>query len=118
MEAYEGVAVAAFVVDGEGGELERGPAGALGDDQPVGREHGADRRSQRPAERLRVPVWRIQEDQIVLTGVLSCGAQKGTGVAPHDLAALDAAQIRPDRPHGGGVAVDERRRLGTAAERL
>src|SRR3954470_22979048 len=108
MEAYQGVAVAALVVDGEGREVERGPAVALGYRQPVRCEHGGDGLAQRPAERLRVPVWRIEEDQIVLTGVLACAAQEGAGVAAHDLRLPDPGEVGAYGADRRGVAVDER----------
>src|SRR3954451_19127484 len=119
MEAYQGVAVAAFVVEGEGGEVQRGTAVALGDHQPVGREDGGDGLPQRPAERLRVPVWRIQEDQIVLTGPLACGAQgPGDVAADHFDLVFEALEVRPDGPDGRRVVVDEGGGGGAAAERL
>src|SRR3954452_8529793 len=96
MEAYEGVAVAALVFDREGREVQRRPAGALGDRPPARREHGGDVLPQRPAERLRVPVWRIQEDQIVLTAVVACAAEGGAGVAAQDGGLPHAGEVRPD----------------------
>src|SRR3954452_22138173 len=119
MEAYEGVAVAALVFDREGREVQRRPAGALGDRPPARREHGGNGLPQRPAERLRVPVWRIQEDQIVLTGPLACGAQgPGDVAADHFDLVFEALEVRPDGPDGRRVVVDEGGGGGAAAERL
>src|SRR4051794_9928667 len=96
MEAYQGVAVAAFVVEGQGGEVQRRTAVALGDHQPARRDDGGNGLPKRPAKRLRMPVWRIEEDQIVLTAVLSCAAEERPRIAAQDLAPVDAPQIGPD----------------------
>src|SRR4051812_16595901 len=57
MDADEGVAVAAFVVEGQG-EGERRPSVALGHGHRPGRQHGGEGLRQRGSEALRLPVPR------------------------------------------------------------
>src|SRR5215213_3594876 len=94
MEADQGVAVAAFVA--EVGEVQGCPPVALGDHDPAGGDHGGHGLPQRPAERRGLPVWRIKEDEIVLTAVLTCAPEELDGVAAHDLGSLDAVEIAAD----------------------
>src|SRR3954451_1392324 len=104
MKADQGVAVAAFVSDGEVWEVQRGAAVALGDHEAAGGHHGGQGLRQLPAERRRVPVWRIQENEIVLAPGRRRVPEKPPGVAPRYFCTLDALQIAAD-------GLDRRRRV-------
>src|SRR5215212_963017 len=114
MEADQGVAVAAFVA--EVGEAQGCPPVALGDHHPAGGDHGGNGLPQLPAERRGLPVWRIQEDEIVLTVVLTCAAEEFEGVSTDDGGSVDAFEIPADGTEGGGIGVDEGRRSRSAGE--
>src|SRR3954447_15285771 len=71
MDADHGLAVAALIGGGQV-EVERGPAIALGDHVPAGRQYGGERLRQLAPEALRQPVGRIEEDEIVVAACPRC----------------------------------------------
>ena len=98
MDADEGVAVAAFVFEGQV-ERQRRPAIALGDHERAGRQHRWQRLRQLAPEALRQAVWRVEEDEIVLTSLPRCRAEEPQSVAAAHLAPrLRAPRGWPSRP--------------------
>jgi len=66
-----------------------------------------------------VPVWRVDENQIVFAPALSCGAQEGAGVgAVHLGLQSEGGQVVADGPHGGVRAVHEHGLGGPARQGL
>src|SRR5438270_10779326 len=118
-DADQGVAVAALVQESELSELQRRPSVALGHDARVRREHRDQRGGELPPERGRMAVWRVDEDEIVLTTGRACAFKERQGALPADLGAepgpLQMATDRGDRRMRG---VDQGRLRRPARERL
>src|SRR3954447_12578748 len=94
MDADQGVAVAAFVSEGQV-ERQRRPAIALADDERGGRQDSWQRLRQLAPEALRQAVWRVEKDEIVFTSLPGCGAEESQGVGAAHLGPP------PPRPPGG-----------------
>src|SRR5262245_58580637 len=83
MDAYQGVAVAAFVFQGEV-EVERYPVIALGDHHRSFGQDGTERPRELGSEGRRQPIWRIEEDEIVVTSAAGCAAEEAAGLRADD----------------------------------
>src|SRR5215218_9689955 len=100
MDADQGVAVAAFVSEGQV-ERQRRPAVALTDDERGGRQHCWQRLRQLAPEALRQAIWRVEKDEIVVASLPRCGG--GTAMRPR-------GALRPRRrPSRGWPARPPRR---------
>src|SRR4051794_38280576 len=118
MDADQGVAVAAFVSEGQV-ERQRRPAVALTDDERGGRQHSWQRLRQLAPEALRQAIWRVEKDEIVVASLPRCGAEEPQSVrAAHFGLAADRLEVGPHRRHGGRRGVHERRLRRAARERL
>src|SRR5947209_9560862 len=85
----QGLAVAALVVEGES-QLERLTGFALGDHARPGCEHPWQRGGELRRQRARVAIWRVEEDEIVLTRRRRCSPEEADGISPADLG------VKPD----------------------
>src|SRR4051794_31219087 len=115
MESDQGVAVMALVFEVEVREVERRPAIALGDNDAAGREHGGERSRELVGEPRSVPVWRTEEDEMVLVGG---GSQEPRRAAAVDVRASRLRKVGFHRCDGPGVVVDEGGTRGAPAQRL
>src|ERR1700761_7403092 len=83
IDVDHGVAIAALVEQSQP-ELERAAPVAPRHYPRIGCEYRRQCRRQLPSEGARVAVWRVEEDQIVLTRVARCGPEEpGGGLADH-----------------------------------
>src|SRR5450755_3825939 len=109
MDSDQCVAVHALVAERKL-ELQRLPAVALADHASAGSEHRCQRDRELASEAARAAVWGIEEHEIVLTTVGTCGPEKRRRARGPDLGrhpeGLQVAPNRRDRPRGG---VDKRR---------
>src|ERR1700729_3146380 len=101
MDSDEGVAVAGLVeqrqIEFEG----RAPI-ALGHYPGTGRQNRSQRCRELLPERARVPIWRIEEHQIVLTSVPTCPFEVRQRILTTNLRVHpDRRHVPPDRRHGG-----------------
>ena len=110
MDADEGVAVAALDFQPER-QLERGSPIAFADHVRGRREHCRQRPRELGTEPGRAPVWRVEEDEIVLTARRACVAKECARVLAVHHGALNrqGAQVVIDRADRARGAVDERR---------
>jgi hypothetical protein len=112
MDADQGVAVAAFVGQGERLERERGAAIALGHDARARGEDPGEQWRELASQPGRETVWRVEQDEIVFVAGVTCAAQERARVLAAQLRALRAdperVEVGPDRARGGGRRVDER----------
>src|SRR5581483_11576792 len=108
MDLNQGVAVAALVEQGELQPKRAAPV-ALCHYPGVGRKYRHQCRRQLPSEGARVAVWRVEEDQIVLTTVAECRPEEPRRRLRHHLGLqAQRLQIVADRGHRGPRGVDER----------
>src|SRR5215210_9446255 len=84
MDADQGVAVMALVVEGQV-EGEGAPAIALRDDERAVGQHGGQRLRQLAPEARRQAVGRVEKDEIVLTSVPTRRAEESQRVGATDL---------------------------------
>src|SRR3954449_10904075 len=118
MDADQGVAVAAFVSEGQV-EWQRRPAVALADDERGRRQHTWRPLRQLAPEALRQAVWRGEKDEIVFTSLPGCGAEEWPGVgAAHVALAAERPEVGLHGRHRGRRGVDEGDLGGAARERL
>src|SRR5579875_2535027 len=118
MDADQGVAVAALVEQRKP-ELERPAPVALGDDPATGVEQWLERRRQLLSESVVVAIWRVEEDQIVLTrGADRPHAEAQRVLRGHLRRDSKLTQVPADRLLRGPARVDERRGGRPPRERL
>src|SRR5919108_870471 len=118
MDADQGVAIAAFVQERQV-QLERAAAVALGDHRRAGRQHGRQRGRQLAPEASGQPIWRVEEDEIVLTRRRRCGAEEPPDVrAPHLRGRAERREVGAHGADRARRAVHERRLRGAARQRL
>src|SRR4051794_41357264 len=119
MEGEEVAAVAALVGGGGVGEERGRPPVALGDDERAIRQYGGQRLRQLAPEARRQAVWRVEKDEIVMTRLPGCRAEKPQRVrAPHLGRSAEGVEVGPHGGDRGRRRVDERRLGGAARERL
>src|SRR3954453_23248519 len=121
VDADERVAVAPFV-DQRQGELERGPAVALGHDASAAGKQRLERRGELPPQLRSAPVGGIEEDQIVCVSAGGCAAEGRTG-GPWEYDGLrlrqpERGETGADDAGGAGVALDQQGAPSAARERL
>src|SRR3954447_22282968 len=121
VDTDERVSVAAFVGQRQG-ELERGPAIALGHHAAAAGKKRLERSGELSPQPRSAPVGGIEEDQIVCVSAGGCAAEGRAG-GPGDHRCLrrsepEGVQVRADHRHRARVALDEQRARRAARERL
>src|SRR5918998_840610 len=118
MDANQGVAVAAFVVQGKI-DLQRRPAIALHDHRSLRCHHGRERPRQVAPQGGGQPVWRIEEDDIVLTRAARCSAEVPAHLgADHLGLGSERLEVGRDGADGGRRVVHEGGMPGAARQCL